>query len=248
MPASQRRFALSSDPSLECTLESKSTTAATSKEFLAKWGSATFELAPETALTNFESNRDWRFAVRPREIDSVVHEVLHVAAGLKSMRVFYQAAVTPGSEYRFQFGLTVPPELAIDDVQVMQADRRIATQWVRNSDRHINIFFAEVAPSDYRLSLAGTVPIRRRRSRHLATCDCAQSCSGTQQVQLYRDDNVHVEFLQLPTAKRRKPARRSFHHCNGSSGKSGFISSMSLTSQRFALQQLPRSPSSLAML
>ena len=94
IPASQRRFAFSSDPSLECTLESKSTTATTSKEFLAKWGPATFELAPETALTNFESDQNWRFAVRPREIDSVVHEVLHVAAGLKTMRVFYQAAVT----------------------------------------------------------------------------------------------------------------------------------------------------------
>lgn len=203
VPITQRWFALSSDPDLDCTVANNTASDATAKEFLAKWGSAGGS-APQIVSANFDSSRAWTIAVRPRETESVVHEVLHVAAGSQAMRVVYQVNVTPGKLNKFQFPLVVPANLSVDDIVVIEADRQIPTHWARDADNRLNVFFDEEATTDYRLSLSGSMPFDLKKQATLPRVATASPVSATQQVQLYRDDDVHVELQGFPAADESK--------------------------------------------
>ncbi len=196
----QHWFALSTDPALDCTVTDSAATGATSataKEFLAKWGGTATTATPQIVLANFDPRRVWTLAVRPREAETEVHEVLHVAIGSEALRVVYQANVTPGPQNKYQFHLTVPTDLRVDEVALNEADRRIPTRWTRDAENHINIFFGECATSDYRLSLSGTVPLAPNEPSPLPRITSASPASAVQQVQLYRDDDLHVELQGL---------------------------------------------------
>ncbi|HEX3600723.1 MAG TPA: hypothetical protein VHU84_11310, partial [Lacipirellulaceae bacterium] len=193
-PPTQRWFALSADAALDCTIADNSASATTAKEFLGKWGSSLESASPQIALSNVDADRDWIVAVRPRESESVVRDVIHLAAGLTRARVVYQANVTPGSSNRFQFQVAVPKELSIEDVTLAEADRQISTRWTRDSRGNLNVFFGNAVRSDYRLTVNGFLPIAEGATIGLPRISAGAAASGTQQVQLYRDDNVDVKL------------------------------------------------------
>ncbi len=189
-----RWFALSADSMLDCAFVDNNTSAATGKEFLAQWGASDDASPPQAVFANFDADRLWTLAIRPRESESVVREVLHVAAGLRTARVVYQANVTPGNNDRFQFRLNVPANFTIDGIDLAEADRQIPTRWTRDAENHVNIFFGDAARSDFRLTLSGAVPVDANSSFGLPHVSAIPSRSATQQVQLYRDDDVEVNL------------------------------------------------------
>src|SRR5262249_956197 len=125
----------------------------------------------------------------------------HVAAGSKSLRVVYQANFTPGSAYRFQYRLAAPSDLVIERVSVNSADEQIDTRWTRDADGHLSIFFGSEAVTDSRLMLTGHIPLVAGARVVLARITAASTASTTQQVQLYRDDDVKVDLSGLPAAE-----------------------------------------------
>ncbi len=198
VPTTQRWFAVSADPTLDCTVVDNTATAATAKEFLAKWGNTSESVAPQVVLANFDTDRVWTLAIRPRESAPVVREVLHVAAGLQAVRVVYQANVTPSNSSRFQFRLTVPAKFSVDEITLAEADRQIATRWMRDSDNRVNVFFGDAARSDYRLTVTGSVPIDSNAPVDLPRVSVDSAPPVAQQVQLYRDDDVEIELQGFP--------------------------------------------------
>lgn len=195
--ASQRWFAVSADASLECSVDDKSATSATANEFLAKWGGSP-DATPQVVVANFDSARGPTLTVRPRASESTVREVLHVALGAKEMRVAYHASISPGALSQYQFRLSAPPELEVDDILVMSERDRIPVRWARDASNHINVFFGKKAASDYRVMLAATMPSTLGEPHELPRIAAATSASATQQLQLYRDDDVQVSLHDLP--------------------------------------------------
>jgi hypothetical protein len=200
LPVSQRWFAVSADPSLECAAIDNTDPHATAKEFLAKWGSSA-EDTPQIVLANADPNRALTLAVHPRETESVIREVMHVAAGSQALRVVYQASVTPGTQHRFQYRVAVPANLTVDEITLNAADRKISTRWTRDTENHVNIVFAEEVNTDFRLALSGRLPIASGEKTALPRVTSVSTASATQQVQLHRDDDVRVDLQGLPPAE-----------------------------------------------
>ena len=200
VPVSQHWFAVSADPSLQCSALDNAAPGATPKEFLAKWGSSPND-TPQIVRASSAPNPAMALSVRPRESESVVREVLHIAAGRQALRIVYRANVTPGNQYRFQYRLAVPANLTVDEIALNAADRQIPTRWSLDSDNHVNIFFSEEAKVDFRLTVSGRLPIESGEKTVLPRVTSASTASAAQQVQIYRDDDVHVDLQGLPPAE-----------------------------------------------
>jgi hypothetical protein len=196
---SQRWFALSADASLDCAVDDESATSATAKEFLAKWG-ASPEFSPQLVIANFDAAREPTLTIRPREGETVAREVLHVAFGAKAIRVVYQANVTPGAANQYQFRFVAPADLEVDEIGVTAAEQNIPVRWTRDAAGRINVFFGERAASDYRIVLAGVLPVVAGEPSRLPRVTATAAASSAQQLQLYRDDEVRVALQGLTPA------------------------------------------------
>ena len=200
IPTTQRWFALTADPSLECALLDNAAPEATSKEFLSKWG-ASASGAPQIVLANANPIGEFAFSVRPVEAEGVVREVLHVAAGSAALRVVYQANISRGNQYRFQYRVTAPAGLNIEDISLNSGDRKIPVRWTADGEGHINVFFGDEAAADSRLTLTGSLPIEAGASVAVPRITGASMASATQQVQIYREDDVQISLSGLPPAE-----------------------------------------------
>lgn len=200
IPTTQRWFALTADPSFACALLGNAAPEATSKEFLSKWGAST-SAAPQIVRANANPIGDFAFSVRPVQAEPVVREVLHIATGNAALRVVYQTNVSPGNQYRFQYRLAAPAGLIVDDITLNAGDRQIPVRWTTDSDGHINVFFGDEAATDSRLTLTGSLPIEAGVSVALPRITGTSIASATQQVQIYRDDDVQLTLSGLPPAE-----------------------------------------------
>ena len=203
--ATQRWLALSVDSGLECTLGDSNISTATANEFMTRWGTLAEGPAVATVVANFNADHVWTLATRPREAESAFHEILHVAVGLHTCRVIYEASVTPANADRFGLRLVVPAALAIDEISVADTDRQIPTRWVRDGQDHVNVFFDSAAHGDYHLTLNGTLPSGVGASIALPRVT-ASAATSPMQVQLYRDDDVEVKLQNFPTSADSKTA------------------------------------------
>jgi hypothetical protein len=209
IPATERWLAISSDPEVECELVDGAALPGAVNEFLAMWGEA--EDAPQLVVGSLPTAVPWSVAVRPRQKESLIDEVLHVAAGGDVLRVVYQAVVAPGRAHEFQYQLIVPADLSIDEIALTDAGRRIPVRWARVGDTRVNIFFDEQVASEYRLALRGSVPADVDATRSLPRVTAVSRESATQNVQLYREEGVLVavsgvsEADQLPVKPRDPP-------------------------------------------
>jgi len=200
VPTTQRWFALSADSRVNCALLDNPATEATSKEFLTKWGSAASD-SPKLVLANAKPVGDYAFSIRPQESDPTLREVLHIAAGSKALRLVYQASFNPGSKYRFQFPLSVPSDLVVERVELNSGDEPIDTRWTRDTDNQINVFFGDEVAADSRLTVSGYLPLQPSTRVQLPRISTGATMSTTEQVHLYRDDDVRVGLEGLPASE-----------------------------------------------
>ncbi|MEX0613046.1 MAG: hypothetical protein WD229_13075, partial [Pirellulales bacterium] len=200
VPVTHRWLAISTGTSLECEILEGFASAGTVNEFLAMWGDA--DDRPELVLGNFRTGVPWSVAVRPKQRESVIDEVLNVAAGRGILRIAYQADVVPGAEHEYQFQLITPKDLSIEEIAVREGSRQIPVRWSRVGDSQVNVFFSERVAKEYRLEVRGSAPAEMDRPRTVPrlTAEATQSPSLT--VQVYRDEGVLVEMGGLTDADR----------------------------------------------
>ena len=192
--ASSSWLAISSDPTLECEIVGGAgLPVETGEEFLTLWGVEENRELPQIVLGNVASANGLSVGMRPRLVESAIDEVLHVAAGADAVRVQYLADVAPGRAQRFQFPMTVPADLVIDQITVTQAGRPIALRWSRPSASRVNVFFGEQVAEPYRVSLAGHVLVRGSNGCALPRVASASLDAVVERVQVYRDEAVLVD-------------------------------------------------------
>ncbi|MCI0334158.1 MAG: hypothetical protein L0228_13150 [Planctomycetes bacterium] len=189
----QRWRAISSTASIECSVANAAAASGTAAEFLALWGEPNAAEAPQVVLGNVQANEAWSVFAKPRQTESEISEVLHVAAESGLLRVVYQANVEPGSGCRYQFPLTVPAKLSIDEVALMSAARQLPLRWVRNADDRVNVFFSEEVASAYRVVLTGTIRTNATGRLPLPLVSAAVP-NGMTTVQLYRGEDTLLEI------------------------------------------------------
>jgi hypothetical protein len=199
IPVTERWLAISTVADLECEIVDASATAGAANEFLAMWGRA--DDTPQLVLGNISKSVPWSLAVRPRKNESLIEEVLHIAAGRTvrggRLRVVYHADVTPGPANEFQVQLIVPAAMSIDGIAVSDRRRESALRWARVDETHVNIFFRERMDSAYRVQLKGTVPAPVGAVVSLPRVTAITTSSTLQTVQLYREEDVVVETSGL---------------------------------------------------
>jgi hypothetical protein len=190
--ATKRWLAVSTDSSLECDIPDSSATEGTSNDFFAQWGSSDTDTAPQFILSNWDSEHAWGLTIRPHETESLVDESLNVAAGLNSLRVLYEAKIVPGNFGAYRFELAAPANVSLDAVTLTESDQPIPVRWSRSSKNRINVFFGREISKACRLVATGTVPIDSNGNVDVPHLSSAATETGSENVRVYRDDNVRV--------------------------------------------------------
>ncbi len=196
----KRWRAISAAKSFECSVANAAAASGTAAEFLELWRDPDAAEAPQFVLGNVQTNEAWSVLVKPRQTESEINEVLHVAAEGGLLRVVYQAEVEPGSNCRYQFPLTVPAELSIEEVALKSADRHLPIRWVRNGDDRVNVFIGEEVADTYQDVLTGRTRTAAAGRLALPLVSAALG-SGVSTVQLYRGEDTLVDIRELPEGK-----------------------------------------------
>lgn len=204
-PAAQRWFAVSTDSSVDCALTDNSIATATTKEFQGKWGELGEMPAPLIALANVPDDKPLTFSIRPREQTTAVRELLHVAAGLPTTRVFYQADVASGRLNAFQFRLSVSPTLNVDRIALSTGDQQVPIRWNRDEATRITVFFSTPVRKEFRLTVSGSIPNSEGQAFAVPRVFALQNGPVSQAVQLYRKDNVNLSLQGFPEPNGAKP-------------------------------------------
>lgn len=187
---------ISSAASIECAVADAAVSSGTAAEFLAMWGNADDAVAPQIVLGNIRATDRWSVTTKPRQTESEIAEVLHVAGKSDQLLVVFQADVTPGTSHRFQFPLMVPAEVSIDEIALTQADHRVPVRWARVSEDRVNIFFTKELTEKFELVLRGTM---QAGDRAVALPQIAAAGSiGVTTVQFYRDEDALLSVSGLP--------------------------------------------------
>jgi hypothetical protein len=197
-PITQRWFAVSAEPAYDCALLDNSIATTTIKELHTKWGNNAELPTPQIALANVPNDALLDISIRPHEQTSSIREVLHIAAGIPSTRVLYQADVASGSTNSFQFRLNVSPTIEIDRITLISGDQQVPIRWNRNAGTRITVFFSTPVKGDYRLTVDGRIPNNENLSLTIPRISALQNGAVSQTIQLYRDDNVNLNLQGFP--------------------------------------------------
>jgi hypothetical protein len=189
-------LAVSWDPAFECAPSPAAPMeAAAAADFAAAWGDAEPPALPQLLLDVGQLKSDWNLAVRPRAGESTVRESVSLTARTQRLDVVYQAEVTPAGADRFQWSLTVPPDLAIRDVVAEVAGKPVSLDWSRAAPDRLHLFFAHVMADPYRLRVIGSVPVTsggRCQFPHVSVADRPQAA---QAAALYRARDVLADWV-----------------------------------------------------
>ncbi len=194
LPITHSLLAVSSDDALECeVLEGRETASSTVEDFLTAWGDGTNFDRPKILLANVPADSTCNLAVRRRNTESEIDEVLHVAAGASALRLQYQAGIVPNVTHRCQITISIPVDLVIEEITLQQSDRQIPLRWVRSAENRLQVFFGEVVDNPYRLVLSGHVPVINQDSCSLPRIISTFKEGASERIELYREPGALVE-------------------------------------------------------
>jgi hypothetical protein len=193
LPVTQRWFAVSTDPALECAPADGAISNATENEFLELWGSHEPTGSLQLVLAKLDPGRPRQITIRPRAAESVVDETLHVAVGRNALRTAYTAKIKPGPLEAYRFQLLFPSDLSIDDIAITQSGQRIPARWSRTAQDHVNVFFAQKLTEPFQLTLVGKSLIGKGNTASLPRISAVSTENAAQEIHVYRDDDVQVD-------------------------------------------------------
>ena len=116
----------------------------------------------------------------------------------------YQAKITPGSFAAYRFALSVPSDLSIDEIAVSMGNKQVPLRWSRSAENRVTVFHGNEVTKDYRLVLSGTVPLEAGGKVHIPRIAAVANDAATQQVRIYRADDVHVELQGISVSAESK--------------------------------------------
>jgi len=194
LPVTQRWLAITSDPTLECTVVDMAAGSGNIKDFLTMWADIPDGTLPQIVLEQINPREAITLAIRPRQVESEIDETLHVAIASNRTRFVYQADVVPGSDDRYHLPLVISPELEIDQTTVTRGGERVAVEAVRAAGDRFNIFFDERIDNKYRVMISGFARAAKEGARLLPRIAAVRMRPGIQHVQLYREEDVLVDI------------------------------------------------------
>lgn len=191
--------AISTSAGLDCSVTESLATSGTAAEFLAKWGGSRVQRVPQVVLANVPPSTNWNVALTPRQIEPQIKETLFVSAEREEARVHFQSDVDTGGQPSFYVALRAPSELAVDEITVRHAGQQVPVRSSRVSSDRLNVFFGKAISGNYQLTLRGSVRVEGV-SVKLPLVGVA-SFNGLTTLQLYRGDDLDVQFDGLPESE-----------------------------------------------
>jgi hypothetical protein len=193
-PAQSWRGA-SADPSLECSFAGASVGTGTVAEFVTLWSDDT-KGEPQAAIGKVDAAERWNIAISPRQTESEINQVLHLATKIGQLDIVYQADVTPGTTERFQYRVAVPEDFSVEHVQVVRDGKPTSVRWTRPENDRINLLFENELVVPYRAIIHGSLAFEGNSS--VVPRIAAIGTTSVSSVQLYRDSSVLLSITGLP--------------------------------------------------
>jgi len=126
-------------------------------DFAASWGA--LETKPSAAYRLPAEASDWTVSTRPSEPRAVVDQTLTLSYGPKRVDVLLEARIAINSGYLFQYRLSAPPELSVEEVSLREGGVERIGRWSRDAEGNLTIFLNSAASGRQKLVLRGQMPV-----------------------------------------------------------------------------------------
>ena len=157
--SSRRWLAVSVDPALASDHQPKeSSEAMPAADFLKLWGKA--DEKPQTVCRLSGDQPQWTLSTRPHEPRITAEQTLSLSFDRDRVDVLFDARLSVASGYVFQYELTAPKGLKLQNVSVLEGDLERAQRWSQGDDGTITVFLNGPASGSERLVMRGQMPIR----------------------------------------------------------------------------------------
>ncbi|NUQ61404.1 MAG: hypothetical protein HUU20_02880 [Pirellulales bacterium] len=162
-------------------------------EFGVAWGKA--ESQPVLAYNLLSAQPDWSLATRPDEPHVLVDQALALNFAPGSARVRFDAQLGI-SGYGFQYRLSAPKELQVEEVSVREQSAQRAARWSRDEDGSVVVFLSGPAAEKQNLRLTGSLPMPSSGNAPLPHLRVLGAEMRSCEIQVYRDPSVLVDVVK----------------------------------------------------
>jgi hypothetical protein len=201
--ASRRRIACTVDQSLELvSFPAAGVKPLNSAGFAAMWGE------PEARPVAFElatPRVDWLLDVRPRQATLASSYRSIVQLNPSDAQLRWDAAIEIAAGSRYQLRAAVPPELAIEHVEVRDEAGIRPSRWALADSRTLTVFFDAAAAGNLRLSVRGRLPMKDSRLS-VPLLDVEGSTLQQASLVILRRTNVVAKIEPQATLRELAPA------------------------------------------
>jgi hypothetical protein len=133
-----------------------------------------------------------------REPRTTADQTLSLRCHDDHVGVLFEAALQTTSGYRFQYQLTAPKELKIENVSLIEDDINRAARWSQAADGRITVFLNDAASGKQTLTLRGRLPIQVNKPWPLPLIRLEQCHILSTMVRLFRQPSVLVTAKGIP--------------------------------------------------
>ncbi|MEE8452799.1 MAG: hypothetical protein V3R99_12820, partial [Thermoguttaceae bacterium] len=136
-------------------------------DFEDHWGETTTK--PQFAYSLGVEETGWSLATWPREPHIVIDQELTISLAPGRADVQFDAQLVNTAGYYFQHRLTVPPELQIEHLSVLEEGAHRVARWWKDEKGHVTVFLTGPVDNRQELSLRGQIPISAKMRLNLPT-------------------------------------------------------------------------------
>ena len=124
-------------------------------EFMALWGES--DARPQSVYSSAKINPAWSISTSPNRPDIGVEKTVLVTFGQKRIGLCLEAELNDAPGYGFQYKITAPDDMLIDELAVFEEGVDRVSRWTRGKNT-VNIFLTGAASEPRNLFLRGHMP------------------------------------------------------------------------------------------
>ncbi len=134
----------------------------------------------------------WHISTRPQEAHSSAQSHLSLAYDIDHVDVVLDAHISTALGYLFQYQLTGPKDLRIDDVSLLEEDINRVSRWSQDAAGHITVFLNGAVSGEQRFVLRGRLPTALGQTVPLPCLRLEHCQLGPTTIRIFRDPMVLV--------------------------------------------------------
>jgi hypothetical protein len=137
----------------------------------------------------------WTLVTQPLTDNTTAGETLEVSFAEDALLLAFTAELTHAGLGPFEYRLNIPAELAIEGVELEEADTRASIRWVRAAPDRLHVFVGDPREDQQRLRVQGRIPISREGNVSLPMIGMRDCQLSQRNIKLFRTTAQRIELV-----------------------------------------------------